>query len=69
MAKVEGGTLKGTLSGTISSGISVIDLFDNGQAIMSSIRSIGTTTDGLPFLVEETGVGSPADNYGRMVSV
>ncbi|KAL8966355.1 MAG: hypothetical protein Q9197_006030 [Variospora fuerteventurae] len=70
VAKVEGGTLKGTLSGTISSGISVIDIFNDGQAIMNSIRSIGTTTDGLPFLIEETGVGSQADNFGRlMVSI
>lgn len=69
MAKVNGGTLKGSLSGTITSGISVIDLFNNGQAIMNSIRSIGNTTDGLPFLIDETGVGSQADNFGRVVSI
>ncbi|KAI4173614.1 MAG: hypothetical protein LQ348_006524 [Seirophora lacunosa] len=67
VAKVNGGTLKGSLSGTITSGISVIDLFNNGQAIMNSIRSIGNTTDGLPFLIDETGVGSQADNFGRVI--
>ncbi|KAI4131013.1 MAG: hypothetical protein LQ338_001424 [Usnochroma carphineum] len=70
VAKVNNGTIKGQgLSGTIQAGVSVLDLLNNGQQIVNNIRSIGTTPDGLPFLIDESGVGSPADDFARLVSV
>lgn len=70
VAKVNNGTIKGKgLNGTIEGGVSVIDLFSNGQVIVNNVRSIGTTAEGLPFLIDENGVGSPADDFARLVSI
>ncbi|KAI4143097.1 MAG: hypothetical protein L6R39_004705 [Caloplaca ligustica] len=67
VAKVNNGTIKGKgLNGTIEGGVSVIDLFSNGQVIVNNVRSIGTTAEGLPFLIDENGVGSPADDFARL---
>lgn len=67
MAKVNNGTLTGKFNANIQAGISFIDLFDNGQAIVTNVRSFGTTTDGLPFLIEESGLGSTDGIFGRLV--
>ncbi|KAI4180672.1 MAG: hypothetical protein L6R41_007082 [Letrouitia leprolyta] len=68
VAKVNSGKLSGTgFSATIQGGVSVIDILNNGQAIVNSVRSFGLTSDGQPFLIEESGVGSPADDFSRAV--
>ncbi|KAL8931059.1 MAG: hypothetical protein Q9208_000161 [Pyrenodesmia sp. 3 TL-2023] len=67
VAQVESGTLTGQFNGNVEAGITVIDLFDNGQAIVNNVRSFGTTTDGLPFLIEEEGLGSAEGVFARLV--
>ncbi|KAL8861770.1 MAG: hypothetical protein Q9178_001971 [Gyalolechia marmorata] len=68
VAKVNGGSLRGqALTGTIIGGISVIDIINGGQTIVNAIRSFGSTIDGTPFLIEENGIGSQADNFARLV--
>ncbi|KAL8903146.1 MAG: hypothetical protein Q9207_004115 [Kuettlingeria erythrocarpa] len=66
VAKVNGGTLTGKFNANIQAGISVIDLVDNGQAIVNNVRSFGTTTDGQPFLIDESGLGSADDDFARI---
>lgn len=68
MAKVNNGQLNGQgLNGTIQGGVSVVDIIDNGQAIVNNVRSYGTTSDGIPFLIDESGIGSQADDFARLV--
>ncbi|KAI4276942.1 MAG: hypothetical protein LQ337_002151 [Flavoplaca oasis] len=68
VAQVNSGSIKGKgLSGTIKGGISVIDIINNGQTIVNAVRSFGSTTEGSPFLIEENGIGSQADNFARLV--
>ncbi|KAI4175919.1 MAG: hypothetical protein LQ346_007989 [Caloplaca aetnensis] len=67
VAKVNGGTLTGKFNADIQAGISVIDLVDNGQAIVNNVRSFGTTTDGQPFLIDESGLGSADDDFARII--
>lgn len=70
VAKVNSGKLSGTgFSGTIQGGISVIDIINGGQAIVNSIRSFGVTSDGSSFLIEESGTGSPLDDFSRAVRI
>ena len=68
VAQVNSGIIKGKgLSGTIKGGISVIDIINNGQTVVVAVRSFGSTTEGSPFLIEENGIGSQADNFARLV--
>ncbi|KAL8802972.1 MAG: hypothetical protein Q9182_003460 [Xanthomendoza sp. 2 TL-2023] len=70
VASVTGGQLKGPkdgLTGTIQGGISVIDIINAGQTIVNMVQSYGVTPDGTPFLIQENGIGSPADNFARLV--
>ncbi|KAL9027378.1 MAG: hypothetical protein Q9196_004083 [Gyalolechia fulgens] len=68
VAKVNNGKLSGeSLSGTVQGGVSVIDIVNGGQAIEINVRSYGSTSDGVPFLVEESGVGSSADGFARLL--
>ncbi|KAL8936084.1 MAG: hypothetical protein Q9211_004355 [Gyalolechia sp. 1 TL-2023] len=70
VAKVNNGKLSGeSLNGTVQGGVSVIDIVNGGQAIEINVRSYGSTSDGVPFLVEESGVGSSADGFARLVCV
>ncbi|KAL8854368.1 MAG: hypothetical protein Q9221_000855 [Calogaya cf. arnoldii] len=72
VAQVTGGSIKSTgkgkgLTGTIVAGISVIDILNSGQTLVNNIRSFGSTPDGTSFLIEENGIGSPSDNFARLV--
>lgn len=70
VAQVNSGSIKGTgtgLTGTIKGGISVIDIINGGQTIAIAVRSFGSTTEGLPFLIEENGIGSEVNNFARLV--
>ncbi|KAL8935563.1 MAG: hypothetical protein Q9216_005364 [Gyalolechia sp. 2 TL-2023] len=68
VTKVNNGKLNGVaLNGTIQGGVSAIDIVDGGQAIVINVRSYGSTSDGLPFLIEENGVGSSADGFARLL--
>ncbi|KAL9602513.1 MAG: hypothetical protein Q9219_001808 [cf. Caloplaca sp. 3 TL-2023] len=67
VASVRSGKITGpALNGTIQEGISVIDLLNNGQVIVNNIRAYGTSSDGVPLFIEESGVGSSADNFARL---
>ncbi|KAL8757534.1 MAG: hypothetical protein Q9199_002140 [Rusavskia elegans] len=67
VAKVTDGEIKGkAFSGTIVGGITVIDILNGGLTVVNAVRSIGSTTDGTPFLIEEDGIGSPDDNFARL---
>ncbi|KAL8716642.1 MAG: hypothetical protein Q9225_006046 [Loekoesia sp. 1 TL-2023] len=68
VAKVNNGQLNGQgLNGTIQGGLSVVDIIGNGQAIVNNVRSYGTTSDGIPFLIDESGIGSQTDDFARLV--
>ncbi|KAL8829999.1 MAG: hypothetical protein Q9170_005936 [Blastenia crenularia] len=68
VANVKSGQLSGSgFSGTISGGVSIIDIVNNGQNILNNVRSYGTTSDGLPFLIDESGLGSSADDFARLI--
>ncbi|KAL8677893.1 MAG: hypothetical protein Q9186_005704 [Xanthomendoza sp. 1 TL-2023] len=69
VASVTGGSLKGPrdgITGTIQGGISVIDIINSGQTIVNMVQSFGATPDGTPFLIQENGIGSQADNFARL---
>ncbi|KAL8807342.1 MAG: hypothetical protein Q9223_004946 [Gallowayella weberi] len=69
VASVIGGQLKGPkdgLTGTIQGGLSIIDIINAGQTIVNMVSSYGITPDGTPFLIQENGIGSPADNFARL---
>ncbi|KAL8991959.1 MAG: hypothetical protein Q9188_007678, partial [Gyalolechia gomerana] len=67
VAAVDNGKLSGNaLSGNIQGGVSVIDILEGGQAIVINVRSYGLTSDGVPFLVDESGIGTSADGFSRL---
>lgn len=68
VARVISGTIKGkALTGSILGGVTVIDIINSGQTLVNNVRSFGSTTDGTTFLIEESGIGSVADNFARLV--
>ncbi|KAL8653559.1 MAG: hypothetical protein Q9226_003804 [Calogaya cf. arnoldii] len=68
VAQVTGGSIKGKgLTGTIVAGITVIDILNSGQTLVNNVRSFGSTPDGTTFLIEENGIGSPSDNFARLI--
>ncbi|KAL8672815.1 MAG: hypothetical protein Q9168_002752 [Polycauliona sp. 1 TL-2023] len=68
VAKVTGGAIKGkAITGTFKGGITVIDILNGGQTIVNTIRTFGSTTDGTPFLIDENGIGSSADDFARLL--
>lgn len=71
MASVVGGHITGEgstpLTGVFQGGISVIDIVNGGQSIINNIRTYGATTDGTPFLIDESGLGNQADDFARLV--
>ncbi|CAL8578562.1 hypothetical protein XPA_004329 [Xanthoria parietina] len=68
VARVISGTIKGkALTGSILGGVTVIDIINSGQTLVNNVRSFGSTTDGTTFLIEESGIGSVADNFARLI--
>ncbi|KAL8871616.1 MAG: hypothetical protein Q9174_002590 [Haloplaca sp. 1 TL-2023] len=71
VASVTGGqiTAEGSdsVSGIFKGGLSVIDIANDGQSIVNNVRTFGTTTDGVPFLITESGLGTQADDFARLV--
>lgn len=71
VAAVIGGNISSVgnkgITGVFKGGISVIDIIDGGAVIVNNVQTFGSTTDGTPFLVTESGIGSPADDFARLV--
>ncbi|KAL8728993.1 MAG: hypothetical protein Q9181_005148 [Wetmoreana brouardii] len=71
VASVTGGTITAEgqqgITGTFKGGISIIDISNDGQSIVNNVQTFGTTSDGTPFLVTESGLGSPADDFARLI--
>lgn len=57
------------ITGVFKGGISVIDIVDGGAAIVNNVQTFGSTNDGTPFLVTESGIGNAADDFARLVRV
>ncbi|KAI4249341.1 MAG: hypothetical protein LQ352_005693 [Teloschistes flavicans] len=70
VAAVIGGNISSVgnkgITGVFKGGISVIDIIDGGAVIVNNVQTFGSTTDGTPFLVTESGIGSPADDFARL---
>ncbi|KAL8691197.1 MAG: hypothetical protein Q9218_003524 [Villophora microphyllina] len=70
VAVVKGGGITSVgnngITGTFLGGISVIDIINGGQSIINNIRTFGTASDGTPFLLDESGLGSSADDFARL---
>ncbi|KAL8626754.1 hypothetical protein Q9189_007556 [Teloschistes chrysophthalmus] len=54
------------ITGVFKGGISVIDIVDGGAAIVNNVQTFGSTNDGTPFLVTESGIGNAADDFARL---
>ncbi|KAL9592980.1 MAG: hypothetical protein Q9179_006200 [Wetmoreana sp. 5 TL-2023] len=71
VASVTGGTITGEgqqgVTGTFKGGISIIDVVNGGQSIINNVQTFGTTSDGTPFLITESGLGSTGDDFARLV--
>ncbi|KAL9613686.1 MAG: hypothetical protein Q9167_001763 [Letrouitia subvulpina] len=52
------GTITGpALNGTVHGGIEYVEVYDSGATQVPNVLSYGTTSDGTPYLIRETGAG------------
>ncbi|KAI4108815.1 MAG: hypothetical protein L6R37_000813 [Teloschistes peruensis] len=70
VASVVGGSIQAVgdraVTGTFKGGISVIDIINGGAAIVNNVQTFGSTANGTAFLITESGVGSPSDDFARL---
>lgn len=63
------GTVTGPiLNGTINYSLATPTIINNSTIQVPTINVVGTTSDGYPFYIYETGIGSPSTQITRIVS-